>query len=231
MTVPQPKIIAVGHVDRDGIAGSAGVRVAWSELGVAAPGRGSTPRTVFGRRDDTFRRLDRQSRSLALAAMASGLEGVLDGGARAGAALVTETRRGSLEVDLQYVGGLREGIVQASIFPYTLLSSCAGEVALRHGLRGPTLCLSVEPGEEGAALVEAQDMLAAGEARHAVVGSVEALAHEVPGVDAALRAAVVVLAPTDDPRPPVASWPLPAADPYGDLVREWLEREPARRGS
>jgi hypothetical protein len=47
------------------------------------------------------------------------------------------------------------------LFVYTLPSSVIGEIAIRHGLTGPNLCLM---GGSGELLAEASDMLRKGEA-------------------------------------------------------------------
>lgn len=214
-----PAILAVGVLDDVGIAGTRGIAVAWQELGETAPGTGRTLRTVFGHGDQTYRRLDHQCRALVLAAQAAGIDDVLSPEQRHDAALITETWLGSIEADLRYTRLLREGLVDAAVFPYTLPSTCLGEVALRHGLRGPTICMSVEPPQTGEALWEARRLLAAGEARHAVVGCVDALGEAVPTLQPRLRAVVAVLAAAGEPGPAVAAWPAGEADPFAVLAR------------
>ncbi|MGB3967722.1 MAG: hypothetical protein WBO45_13405, partial [Planctomycetota bacterium] len=99
-----PTIAALGLVDRERLAGSAGIATSWAKLGVPAPGNGRTFRGVFGRTDETFRRLDRISRALVLAGEAAGITAVIaaaGGVPPAEVALVFETSLGSLDSDLK----------------------------------------------------------------------------------------------------------------------------------
>ena len=54
-------------------------------------------------------------------------------------AICVETELGSLTTDVDFQRSLRDDVVQAGIFPYSLTSTSLGEVALRYQLRGPTL--------------------------------------------------------------------------------------------
>ncbi len=210
-----PTVLAVGVVDAERIRGSGGLDRTWQELGVAAPGDGRTPRRLFDRTDSTYRRLDRISRSLVLAAMAAGIEDVLGESARHAAAVLAETHVGCLEIDRRYTRSLADDVVEATIFPYTLPTTSLGEMALRFGLRGLTSSLSVDDARRGAALREAQRMFAAGEIEHAVVASVDVLDESAPGLPAGLRAVVAVLARSGGRA--VGPWPLIGAsrDPFG----------------
>ncbi len=172
---PPVVVAAVGVVDEIGIAGSSGVRVSWGDLGIAAPGDGRTFRAAFGRSDETFRRLDVASRTLVLACEALALPAVLAPDRRDETALVVETTAGCLDADLQFAASLAAAMHDAPIFPYTLPSTCLGEVALRHGLRGISTCLSVAPASRGAALAEATRLLTNDEAPAVVVASVDVL--------------------------------------------------------
>jgi len=224
----RPKILALAAVDALGVRSSAGLRASWEALGVEAPGTGRAFRALFGHGDDTFRRLDRPTRALVVAAEACGLARILSAEARAATALVVETARGSLEVDLRYVRALERGEVQGSIFPYTLQSTCLGDVALRAGLQGPVLSLSVAAEAEGEALAEARRMLAGGEVRHALVGRVEALVEPAGGLEPELRAVVALVAASDEPAPALLSWPDGTA-PFTSLARALAgERVPVR---
>lgn len=178
----RPVIAALGTVDGEGIRGSANIRATWRELGVAAPGNGRTLRTVFGRADDTFRRLDAASRALVLACEAAGLDAILPREVREETALVVATTLGCLDADLQFAASLSAEMVDAPVFPYTLPSTCLGEVALRYGLRGISVCLCVPPGGNGEACSEAERLLASGEAPAVVVGTVDVLTRDAPGV-------------------------------------------------
>jgi 3-oxoacyl-(acyl-carrier-protein) synthase len=213
------KILAIGVVDSVGIDGTNGTHVTWQELGVEAPGTTSTLRTVFDKADPTYRRLDHQCRALVLAAEACGVDAVLSPEQRHDAALFTETCLGSIEVDLRYTQSLGSDMVEAAIFPYTLPSTCLGEVALRHGLRGPSNCFSVETSQTGESLREALRLLRDREVEHAVVGIVDVLGQPVPTLEPAMRAVVVILASKDDARPAIAAWPDDPTDPFGALAR------------
>ncbi|MEO6596556.1 MAG: beta-ketoacyl synthase N-terminal-like domain-containing protein [Planctomycetota bacterium] len=206
MTLP-PTIVAIGAVDHERIAGTTGIHVRWRDLGSPAPGTGRTFRTVFGRSDETFRRLDRVSRALVLASTAAGLDAVLPEGARAGCALVIETTLGCLDSDLRFAQSLGTGMCDGPIFPYTLPSTCLGEIALRHGLRGPSLCLSIAPEARGLAFAEATNLLAAGETEFALVGTVDVLEQATSHTPAVCRAAVALLAHWRVGLASVAAWP------------------------
>jgi 3-oxoacyl-(acyl-carrier-protein) synthase len=188
-----PVVAAIGSVDRDRIAGSGALHRAWRDLGIAAPGDGRSFRAAFGRSDETYRRLDPASRMLVLACEAAGLDRVLGAEQRENTALVVATTIGCLDADRQF----------AQSFPYTLPSTCLGEVALRHGLRGISICLSVAPGETGTAVAEAVRLLAAGETATAVVAVVDVLR----GEPATCEATAVLLAHPRLALPPVAPWP------------------------
>jgi 3-oxoacyl-[acyl-carrier-protein] synthase II len=201
-----PVIAAIGVVDAHGIAGTGGVRLSWRELDAEPPGSGRTFRAAFGRSDETFRRLDAVSRVLVLAAEAADLSGVLPADLHGETALVIETTLGCLDADLQFAASLGAEMPDAPVFPYTLPSTCLGEVALRHALRGPSVCLCVEPSATGSALAEAARLLANGEAPAVVVGSVDVLRRGVPGAAAACDAVIVVLARRQAGLAAVAEW-------------------------
>lgn len=214
-----PVVAAIGSVDRDRIAGTGGVAVRWHELPVPAPGDGRTFRAVFGHGDETYRRLDPASRMLVLACEAAGLDRVLTAAQREATALVVATTVGCLDADRQFAASLGGEMLDAPIFPYTLPSTCLGEVALRHGLRGISVCLSVAPGEAGVALAEAQRLLAAGEADTAVVAMVDVL-REPPGT---CEATVALLTHPRLALTAVAPWPGATAGGFHALRRSLPE--------
>ncbi|MBL8730043.1 MAG: hypothetical protein JNM25_16580 [Planctomycetes bacterium] len=214
MTVT-PVVAAIGDVDRRRIAGTAGLHVTWDELGVDAPGDGRTFRAAFGRGDETFRRLDVASRALVLASEASGLQDLLTAAQREASALIVATTIGCLDADRQFAASLDTEMRDAPIFPYTLPSTCLGEVALRHGLRGISICLSVAPGDADDALGEALRVLVAGEAETAVVATVDVLRGEPP----TCAATVVLLAHPRLALPPVAAWPAPGGGAFAAIRR------------
>ncbi|MFY9344573.1 MAG: hypothetical protein WAT39_18925 [Planctomycetota bacterium] len=216
-----PTIAALGLVDRERLAGSAGIATSWAKLGVPAPGNGRTFRGVFGRTDETFRRLDRISRALVLAGEAAGITAVIaaaGGVPPAEVALVFETSLGSLDSDLKFADSMAAGMCDGPVFAYTLPSTSLGELALRHGLRGPTICLATVPAQRGSALREAELLLATGEARVVVAGLVDVLATPRPSVEAECRAVVTVLASPALGLRGVAAWPGSGLDAWESLA-------------
>lgn len=214
-----PVFAAIGVVDRDGIAGSSGVRTTWRELGVDAPGNGRTFRTVFGRSDETFRRLDPASRALVLACEALGLADVLPRELRHETALVVETSLGCLDADLQFAASMGAEMLDAPIFPYTLPSTCLGEIALRHGLRGISVCLSVGPGERGAALAEGARLLANGEAPAVLVATLDVLTRHGAGAAPQCAAIAALLVHPRGATASAAPWPGCAPTAWTTLQR------------
>jgi 3-oxoacyl-(acyl-carrier-protein) synthase len=212
-----PIIIAIGCVDSRGIANGAGFSKTWAELDSKAPGSSRALRALTDKEDQTFRRLNRPTRALVLAAEACGVDGLLSQEQRDGTGLVVETETGCIECDLRYARLLKTGLAHAAIFPYTLPSTCLGDITLRHGLRGPSLSLSIHPGEQGEALREAKRLIQAGDSEYVLVGSVEGLDVSLPGVEPMLRAVVcLVAAPhlSDEGAAPVAPWPVDWSDPF-----------------
>ncbi|MHC5209617.1 MAG: beta-ketoacyl-[acyl-carrier-protein] synthase family protein [Planctomycetota bacterium] len=212
-----PTVLAMGLVDARGIAGTSGVRGTWADLDTEPPGTPRSFRALFGRPDATFRRIDRPSKALVLAAEAAGVGDVLPREVRDGTAVVVETERGCLDADLRFQRGREQGLIEGAVFPYTLPSASLGEVALRHGLRGPALCLSIGPEQRGEALREAVRLIEDGEAAYALAGRVEALSVARPGLEAAVEATVVLLAA---PRAPLRGAPCGdlSGDAFGRLV-------------
>jgi 3-oxoacyl-(acyl-carrier-protein) synthase len=176
---------------------------------------------VFGRADETFRRLDATSRALVLAAEAAGIAAVLarvPAVAARDVGLVFETTLGSLDSDLAFAASLGAGMPDGPAFAYTLPSTCLGELALRHGLRGPTVCLTTVPADRGVALREAALLLATGEVPLAVAGLVDVLTTAHGDIPAQCRAVVALLAAPRLGLPPVAPWPVPGRDVYAQLA-------------
>jgi hypothetical protein len=119
-----------------------------------------------------YRRLDLLSKLACLTVEVAGLDGL---GADP-VALVFGSAWGCLDADVAFQASLAPGReVRPALFPYTLPSTCLGELAILHGLRGPSLCLSLEPEEEAPVVEEAAAYLAGGEAQAAVLLWGEAL--------------------------------------------------------
>jgi len=213
-----PRVLALGVADEEGVFGTGGVRARWSELGVAPPGTGRTFRALFDTTHPTFRRLDRASRVLVLATEATGLPRRLGGSVRDDVALVAETERGSVETDLRFQRSLERGVVEGALFPSTLPNTSLGEVAQRHRLRGPTCCLSIEAGQRGDALREAARILADGDARYVLACRVEASAEPVADLAPALSSVAVLLAAPGEEGDVVAPWPGDDGDGFAVLA-------------
>jgi len=107
-----------------------------------------------------FNRLDRMSQLAVLAV--EPLVATLEGVSRDRIGVVLSARAGSISTDVEYWAGRdRVGGPSPTLFAYTLPSSAIGEIAIRHGLRGPNLCFV---GGEDLVLAEAQDLVRRGEA-------------------------------------------------------------------
>ena len=187
-------VLGRASVDEVGVRGTGGVDATWASLGVAAPGTPATFRALFGRRDATFRRLDRVARTLVVAAAALDIEAHLDAELRRRTAIVIESVRGCLDTDVRFARTLSAGEPEGPLFAYTLPSTGLGEVAMRHGLSGPTWCLSIAGDGAGVADAEARAILRGGEAPAVLVGRVEVLEGARPGVGSACRAALELVA-------------------------------------
>jgi len=172
-------------VDAHGLRGTAPVDVRWGEDGLT-PGRRLRWRRCFEAPFPTFRRLDPLSQVVCLAAEATGVAAIL-GDAAPEVAVVLGTAWGCLAADVEFAASLTPGRdVAPAVFPYTLPSTCLGEVALRHGLRGPTLCLSLDEDDPLAAAEVLAEALAL-EADGAAAGALVVWADAVPPNVAALR--------------------------------------------
>lgn len=223
----EPMILGIGLLDRVGVVGTALAEFDWRDDRADPLRSPGGFRRVFGRMDLTYRRIDRMSRALVLAAEAAGVSRVLDDAARANTAVVLETVRGCLESDVRFALELARGTVLGPTFPYTLPSTCLGEIALRHALRGPTLCLSTTADDAGVALREARAVIEAGEASHVLAASVEVLQEPRGDVPAAMSAVVVLVGPGSSD--PGTTWPSESRDPFGELSLRMLGRSVTTR--
>jgi hypothetical protein len=163
-------ITAACIVDPEGLRTSAGRRITWREHDLD-PGAGVIRwQHLFAAAYSAFRRLDLTTRMFAIAAEALDLDRRIDAGELATTAQVLATSTGCLTADLRFEAGLQQAAgIEPAVFPYTLPSTCLGEIAIRHGLRGPTLCLSVPPGGEWEGLATATELIEAQESSNAVV--------------------------------------------------------------
>ena len=106
-----------------------------------------------------FGRLDLSSRLALLAVEALGVD--FDALPRDRVGICLATRAGSLPTDIDYWNGRdAPGGPSPTLFAYTLPSAAIGEIAIRHRLTGPSLCLV---GENTGALAEAVLLIRRGE--------------------------------------------------------------------
>ena len=107
-----------------------------------------------------FGRLDLLSRLAVLAVESLGID--FNGFARDRIAICLNVRAGSLSTDVEYWRGRDQaGGPSPMLFTYTLPSSAIGEIAIRHRLTGPNLCLI---GSDGDVLTEATQWIDRAEA-------------------------------------------------------------------
>lgn len=107
-----------------------------------------------------YSRLDPASRLVLLAVEALGPD--FDGVPRNRIGICLVARAGSLSTDVEYWNGRQVvGGLSPTLFAYTLPSAAIGEIAIRHRLTGPNLCLV---GDQNLVLSEAADMIRRGEA-------------------------------------------------------------------
>lgn len=167
---PGLAVYATALADRQGLHSTPGVGRSWAALGVD-PNVGPVRWPAgLGAADRDWRRLDATSRMFALAAISCDRAGRLDPATRRDTALVLATATGCLATDLRFAAGLHDATAsEPALFPYTLPSTCLGEIAIRLALKGPTIALSCEPADYGVSVTTAVDLLLAGEARAALV--------------------------------------------------------------
>jgi len=155
-------------LDAESLVGSAFARRTWSELGVDPCTQKVRWRSLFDARFPGFRRLDTLSKLLCVTAEAAGLTEAIR--APRATALVFATATGCLTSDHEFQRSLAvPSGLEAGLFPYTLPSTPLCELAIRYGLQGPTICLSVATGGERAAFENARLLLEGGEASACLV--------------------------------------------------------------
>lgn len=207
------RVAAAGVADENGVAGTGGAAVRWQEIG-SDPRTRIRWRSLFDEPFPEFRRLDPLSRFCCLAAEAARPGDHLDEAQRRDTAIVLASTLGCLHADVRFAAGLeREAEIEPSVFPYTLPSTCLGDVAIRHRLTGPTLCLAAGDRDEHVGLREAARLLALEEAAAALVCLGDVFWQpDAAGVAARCRLAALLL--------------LPGAPPPGDpLAPARLERD------
>jgi 3-oxoacyl-(acyl-carrier-protein) synthase len=187
-------IVGLARADAVGLVSSEGLAVTWAELETEPGGTSTTFHSLFGTAHGNFRRFDRSARLLAMACEAAGVGKIIPKDARQETAVLVETELGCLATDLRFAASLSGELPDSSAFPYTLANTSLGELAIRYGLCGPTLCLSVPSHEDGLAFAEARRLLEDGSASYAVVGRVECLEDSLDSWEATSWATVAVLA-------------------------------------
>ena len=209
------RVAAAGVADENGVAGTGGTAARWEQAGTDPRERIRWQR-FFDEPFPDFRRLDPLSRFCCLAVEAARPGDHLDEARREDTALVLATTLGCLHADVRFAAGLEgEAEIEPAVFPYTLPSTCLGDVAIRHRLTGPTLCLAAANGDEPVGLREAVRLLALEEAAAVLVcmGDVFFRA-ETPGVAPRLRLAALLLLP----EPPAPTDPLTPTRLERDLL-------------
>lgn len=204
------EIAGIGVLDASGIAGTAMAPIAFGSDGL----RGFKWKQAFAMPNPAYRHLDSFGRCVALATEASGLARVLPEERRRGTALVLESGYGCLQSDLEFAESLLpDSRISPALFPYTLPSTCLGEVAIRHRLQGPLTCLMsgprVDKDSERIGLVEARRMIVGGEAEGALVCMGDCLLPDQAqraGVEARMRVVALVLLPAGVAETPVLDW-------------------------
>lgn len=185
------RVVGAAAIDPRGLIATKGLTVALDPLGTLRW------KQAFASPFPTFRRLDRLSKLALLTAEAAGI-GDLPEPTKSETAVVLGSVYGCLEADLAFAKSLEpERDIRPALFPYTLPSTCLGEIAVRHGLQGPSLCLSTPEGAETSALDEATALLEAGEAKVACVCLGDALPEPVAtlaGVEERALFATLILA-------------------------------------
>jgi hypothetical protein len=223
-------ITAAAAVDLEGVRGSSFETRRWSEVGVDPRVDRLRWRTLFSTPNPGFRQLDRLGRILCIAVEATGLaprERPDDD-----TSLVFGTGYGCLDTDWHFQESLTSGSgVAAKLFPYTLPSTCLGPLAIRYGLRGPTLCFSTPANGEHVAIREAAALIEAGEARRCVLCLGDWIGSEAERalpIESRAQVVALVLGPSD---PEAPTWPeigdlLDAADPVDFSIEHLRARFP-----
>lgn len=154
------QVVAVGGIDERGVVGARGPRADFAPGDLAAALRWQA---VSAAPYPDFRRLDPASKALAMAAEAVDWS-VLPAAVRERTALLLGTAHGCLHTDLKFAASLAGPALAAGLFAFTLPSTPLGVVALRHGLGGPTLALSLPVDRQHEVLGCAADLFASGAA-------------------------------------------------------------------
>jgi 3-oxoacyl-(acyl-carrier-protein) synthase len=217
------RAVAAGAVDAQRIGGSAMAARRWADLGLDPVAGHLRWKSVFRTPFRGFRRHDRLSQVVCMAAEAAGLGGLPDRSTRERTALVSSSSAGCLDSDLCFSRGLLPGAqAEAALFPYTLPSTCLGAVAIRFQLGGPTVCLATAPDRFEDGVDTGIGLIEQGDAAAAVVCLGDWLPSEAAravGLEPRTAIAVLLFQPTEAETdlPGVATLGA-AADPAGLLL-------------
>jgi hypothetical protein len=213
-------VLGAGAIDARGTAGTGGVRAMFAALGVDAATRLRWA-PIHAAPYPDFRRLDPLSRALALAVEAIAWHCV-PAATRAATAILFASEYGCLHTDLLFEQSLhRPADIAAGLFAFTLPSTALGVVALRHGLRGPTLALSLPRARHAEVLAHAASLLRRGQAAACLccAGDWLPAAAAPAGIEPRLSLAAVLVGPAapGEPAADAAVW-LAGADPAAAVM-------------
>lgn len=179
-------ITEYGFVDDVGFGGSR-KRVTWHEAGAKDLFKVAW-RKVSDVPFERFGRLDPLSKCVCIAVEMLGLQPAGVGCGHDDTAVVLGTNYGCLDADLAFIRSLEQtGGGSPQLFTYTLPSMAIGEVAIRHAITGPNLCILAGSESPLATLREGMGMIAEGEASRCLCVSAEAVS----------RAAAAAVEPDD----------------------------------
>lgn len=224
------QITAAAGLDERGLVGARGVVAAYDPG--HDPGERLRWQAVSQAPYPDFRRLDPLGKAMVMTAE------LLDADAfaplqRRRTAVLFGTEYGCLCTDLRFAASLAGPAVAAGLFAFTLPSTALGAVALRHGLGGPTLALSLPAARQHEALGHARDLLSSGAAEACLC----CLGDWLPAAEAARAGApartkivALLLAPGDPPPEALVPDGLPQAADAVACILEHLRRERPPRG-
>ena len=140
---------------------------------------------------DRFGRLDPLCRGAVAVVEMLGLQPPDDGAPMGNVALLLGTSTGSLAVDISFCRTIGQpGGASPMLFSYTLPSTAIGEIAIRHRIGGPNVCLNAGPESALLALWEGVRWIEEGEADIALCVACEA---EAVPPNSPLRAAAFLV--------------------------------------
>ena len=185
-------VVAVSTIDAEGFRSSTGIGATWEELDQDPRAKKLRVPASFQTPFPGFRRLDELSKALLIAIETLHLERHLSESERRDTALIFGSATGCLDADLRFAASLDRPMgIEPAVFPYTLPSTCLGEIAIRHKLQGPTLSVSLADDQPGAALDAASQLLDAG-TRSALVAFGDWVPRDPTGSDLRLGAILMI---------------------------------------